>query len=391
MVMSFPAGGATGQVAGSDPTTPASRSSRADEASVPVAVGLLMERHRIGQIAAHAMLAEVARERGVEQAKLAGALIALLSPAPGDASTGTADGSRALTSIQGGSMVPDAWQLLEESPQIGASAVDGMVRAVAMANEDGDAAAQFIADLTGARPDRTVIYSVGEDKALFAVGNAGTPADVIQAWQKLPLTLEIPLCVTVAERRPIFLESAEEMEGAYPATRGSREGTEAWASIPIVKGARVLGAVGLSWLAPTTLEEGTRARILRAVERAGPIIVQSMPRASPAPTMLAGLMHLIPDPWMVLSPTDASWDGSFLIDAVAPNLPDTWLGRDLLDAFPGLAGAGDLMTDLRQVLHSGSPLVRTISSTHQDGPPWEESGVRLRVIRSGRFLVLTWR
>jgi hypothetical protein len=346
-----------------------------------------MERHRIGPLASRAMLAQAALEHGVEETVLAGALLELLSPPP-DAPTAAVPDRHPATGIPSGPSAA-ASQLLMDLPSVRASAA-AVVRAVDLANQDGSAAAQLIADLTRARPDRTVIYGVAED-TLVMMGSVGVPADVVEAWRRLPLALSLPLCLSVSEDRAIFLDAGAEMEGAFPATLGSREGTGAWASVPIREGTRVTGVVGLSWLNSTTFDEARRANILRAVERAGPLMVRSLPTLDPAPSILTELMHLIPDEWVVLSSTGSAADMAFVVDAVAPSLSEKWLGRELLDVFPGLSRSGDIVTDLRQVRSSGAALTRTITATAPGGPPWEKSGVEVRLVRSGRLVVLTWR
>jgi len=260
--------------------------------------------------------------------------------------------------------------------------------------------AQFLGELTEARPDRTVIYGAGEG-VLRMLGSVGTAGRVVRAWTTVPLVLDIPLCASVKERRPVFLESGAEMEREYPSIRGGREGTEARASIPVVEEDQVIGVVGLSWQEPRTFDPPTRERIIDAVGSAGHALVRSLKAGAAELGMLNELLDLIPDAWLALGSTEGQGTPTFIVEAVAPNLPQTWLGAPLLDLFPDLGSTSELLTDLQQVLHHGSPLVRSVTGTPlgagsrgsalPGAPPWEEPGTELRIVRSGHHLVLTWR
>lgn len=355
-------------------------------AVIPLVTGMLVERHRTDAIRARAMLERVARDHGVDEAVLAAALVAILAP-PEPVEPEGSDGQPAAGAASG----RGAEAAVPRETPIASSAPVGMATvAQEPDDEDGRAAAQLIADLTAAHPDRTVIYAADED-ALRMLGSVGTAGKVVRAWRMLPLVLDVPLCASVTQRRPIFLESAVEMEREFPATRGGREGTEAWASIPVIESGRVIGVVGLSWREPVILDEATREGIIGAVESAGKVLVRRLTTGADELGVLSDLLDLIPGPWMVLSPTGGAGGGAFLVEAVAPSLPETWLGVALQDLFPGLDPSSDLLSDLQQVLHHGSPLVRRISTTRSGGAPWEQHGTETRMVRSGHRVVLTWR
>jgi hypothetical protein len=369
--------------------TPGEQASAADPTGL--ACGMLMERHRLGPAQARTLLDQVACTRGVPSTQLAQALVDLLSPPPAAAHAVTApvdEATLAWPTFPGA----EAWRMLEELPRLHSSAVDRALGAVTSASEGGDAAAQLIADLTGAQPDRAVIYAIGDEGALHLLGNMGTAADVAMAWQQVPLVLDIPLCATVRQDRELFIGTPAEMEQAFPATKGSRAGTVGWASVPIRDGRVVVGVVGLSWDRPMAFDEAICQRISSAVERTGLALVRSLQDSDPAAGLLADLMHLIPDPWLVLGTAAGEADG-YVVEAVAPTLPggSAWVGRPLLAVFPALAQSGDLLTDLRQVMASGAPMIRTVSLPRRNGAPWEEQASELRLVRSGLRVVLTWR
>jgi hypothetical protein len=338
------------------------------------------------------MLERVAREHGIEEAGLAAALVSLLAPAV----------------VPAAPSIPPQLAVAGDRPPDGGGPDEGPVATespaefvLGAAGEDGMAMARLLGEMTGARPDRTVIYGVGEG-ALRMLGSVGTAGRVVRAWSTVPLVLDIPLCASVKERRPVFLESGAEMEREYPSTRGGREGTEAWASIPVVEEGQVVGVVGLSWQEPRTFDPPTRERIADAVESAGHALVRSLTAGAAELGMLNELLDLIPDPWLALRSTEGQGTPTFIVEAVAPNLPQTWLGASLLDLFPDDVGTtSELLTDLHQVLHHGSPLVRSVAGTRLGAgrrastlpgtPPWEEPGTELRIVRSGHHLVLTWR
>jgi hypothetical protein len=336
-------------------------------------MGMLMERHRVDATTAQELLDRVASELGIEGAVLAEAVIALLAPqSPSPPITAEAARPRADPTGIGG-----------DDGTAGAPTADD--------TDEGCAAAQLIADLTGARPDGTVIYSVVDDSTLRRVGSTGTPDDAVGGWQSVPLAIEVPLCASATQRRPIFLESAIELERQFPAARGGSDGAQAWAVIPILEDGRATGVVGLSWRAAVTLDEATREGIVRSIQAAGRVMVRALPTATAGLGTLTGLLDLVPDPWVVLSATGSSGGGGFLVEAVAPSLPETWRATALGDLFPGLVPASELLSDLQHVLRSGAPLVRTITVSQPGGPPWDEMGAEIRIVRSGHRVVLTWR
>ncbi len=241
--------------------------------------------------------------------------------------------------------------------------------------------AQLLGELTGARPDRTVIYGVGEG-ALRMLGSVGTAGRVVRAWTTVPLVLDIPLCASAKERRPVFLESGVEMEREYPAIRGGREGTEAWASIPVVEEGQVVGVVGLSWQEPRTFDPATRERIIHAVGSAGHALVRSLKAGAAELSMLNELLDLIPDPWLALRSTEGQGTPTFIVEGVAPNLPQTWLGAPLLDLFPDIG-------DDRRVADrppAGAPSRKPARAQRQRRPGWEPAAraARCQEPRPGR-------
>lgn len=364
--------------------------------AVAIVTGMLVERHRIDAASARTMLERVAREHGIDEAELAAALMSLLAPA--GVAAAQSPGSLPGLAVAGDRLPEGGGP--DEGPPATEFPADGVVGAPGADGDGGRAMAQLLAELTDEHPDRTVIYGVGEG-ALRMLGSVGMAGRIVRAWSTVPLVLDIPLCASATERRQVFLESGVEMEREYPATRGGREGTEAWASIPVVEEDQVVGVVGLSWQEPRTFDPPTRERIIHAVGSAGHALVRSLTAGAAELGRLNELLDLIPDPWLALRFTEGQGTPRFVVEAVAPNLPQSWLGVPLLDLFPDLGATSEVLNDLEQVRDHGNPLVRSVRGTTLGAgspgsalpgtPPWEEPGTQLRIVRSGHHLVFTWR
>jgi hypothetical protein len=364
-----------------------------------VLLGILMERHRIDVSTAQAHVQRVAAAGGVHPEVVAAAVVALLggSSGPGPAPKSVSGAALAVglpglvaPAHAGPAPEPGGAGTVDALSELRAAAVASVLGAVAEDNQDGTAACQLLADLSGVNPDVTAMYRLAPDGAsLRLLGIIGVPARVAATWQRVPLVPEIPLWVTVMEDTPLFLESGEEIESLYPAIRGSREGAEAWASIPVRDGGRVVGAVAFSWERPTRIDDAARAGMIRAAERAGRSMIRALHRDRADHDVLVDLMNLIPGDWLVLTTRGRG----LVIDAACPSLTARGVtpGMAAADAFPGLRSDDPVIAAVPDVLARGVVQVERITAPVRSGPPWAQLPGEVRIVRSGRRAIVTWR
>ena len=95
---------------------------------------------------------------------------------------------------------------------------------------------------------------------LESVFQHGLPPGEVPA-QRFPLTAPYPACDAVRTRRAIWLESAAEIDRAYPALAPLREGSGdcAWASVPLLFRGEAVGVLGLGYRAPRAFDPDERA------------------------------------------------------------------------------------------------------------------------------------
>ncbi len=88
----------------------------------------------------------------------------------------------------------------------------------------------------------------------------GGPEQSLELYWRPPLDEGLPHLDAVRSRRPIWLESAQEIEARYPhlADLRARMGVGAWAVVPFVIGDRVVGALGLRFSRPRRFEPDER-------------------------------------------------------------------------------------------------------------------------------------
>jgi hypothetical protein len=377
-----------------------------DAATVPrvdpcdLLLGILVERHGLDVRAAQAHVRRVAEGCGVYPEVLAAAVVALLGGSPlWEQALGAGLRSApaihlpgpAVASLHAGTSPNEGGVgTVDALSETRAAGVESVLQIVGEGHRDATAACELLADLSGVNPDVTAMYRLAADGAsLRLLGMIGVPPQVAATWQYVPLVAEIPLWLTVTDDRPLFLESAEEIEAAYPAIRGSREGAEAWASVPVHDGGRVVGAVAFSWEQPTRLDDSARSKIVRTVERGAWPMMRALHSDDSDHDLLVDLMHLIPGEWLILTTRGRG----LVVDAACPNLAVRGVrpGMAPADAFPALSIDDPVMAAVPDVLAKGIPSVQQITSAVASGAPWTQAPGEVRIVRSGRRAIVTWR
>jgi hypothetical protein len=69
---------------------------------------------------------------------------------------------------------------------------------------------------------------------------------------------------------------------------------------------------------------------------------------------------------------------------------DELVGERLLVAFPGVAADSRLLDELQRLLLYGGRFVRETQSAGMTTAPWDQRAGRLRAVRTGRRVALTW-
>ena len=75
----------------------------------------------------------------------------------------------------------------------------------------------------------------------------GARPDTLDRWQTFPLSANVPASEATRERRPVVLQSRPEIEERYPKLVGELPRDESLVCVPLVVGARSLGALCLSF------------------------------------------------------------------------------------------------------------------------------------------------
>ena len=107
-----------------------------------------------------------------------------------------------------------------------------------------------------------VVVLVNEKKNELKVAAAiGYPDEVVEKWKGFDLNQNVPLAVSVREKKPIFIESVENHLDRFPSLRSAilATGNQALISFPLLIEGRILGALGFSFSVPQKFSEDDRA------------------------------------------------------------------------------------------------------------------------------------
>lgn len=135
----------------------------------------------------------------------------------------------------------------------------------------GDVARVVLEDLvetTGALAGSVLLFIESPD-VLDLVGAVGYPAEMLDGWQRVPMTLDIQATEAVRKNEPVWISSRAEVLERYPSLRGvSATAAESFAAIPLATGGEPIGVLGLSFPGPRELDGIDQSYILLLTEQA---------------------------------------------------------------------------------------------------------------------------
>ncbi|MHC0066763.1 PAS domain S-box protein [Nostoc sp. UIC 10890] len=110
----------------------------------------------------------------------------------------------------------------------------------------------------------SVVLLTEGNTELKVVQAIGYPQSLMDAWANFPITAPNQIAETVRTRAPIFLENLAALIAKYPHLTGAvtLTGNNAWATIPLIAEAKIIGALGLSFATVQIFNEEDRGFML---------------------------------------------------------------------------------------------------------------------------------
>ncbi len=358
-------------------------------AIIEQAKGVLIERDEISADEAFDRLREISQRENVKLIDVAATIVGARVPA--DAAIDLY-GDVLPSRVEPTDATAGQWREVRDETRVRRGATDVTVSALADSERDGDRAARLLVDLlapTGVAA--AVVFGVAADASLQVLGQHGYPSDVVSAWQRIPLDLDLPLTRAVNDGLPVFVGSHEDLVAQFPSLAHQSPVHEALAVVPIWDMSTRIGSIGLGWPRRQQFTPTERQRVLTVVRRAGTPMVRNLRGDSTDLGVMTTILRLVRDPWVVLVAESDGCDG-LRVEAVSKDVRDGSgvEGRPLLAAFPGVASDGWLCEELRRLARDGGVVERSVASTGAVSAPWDQAGTVLRAVRVGHRLVLTW-
>jgi serine phosphatase RsbU (regulator of sigma subunit) len=241
------------------------------------------------------------------------------------------------------------------------------------------------ADLLGA--DAVTSYSRVDADTLEVLHATGWPEELVEPYRRLEIRPGRPLSDAVLDRRPVWLEDAEQWRCRYPdmAPVGTAADMQASACLPLTVEDRDLGAVVFSFARPRTFSSDEREFLLvvaalcaQGLDRARLLVAERAARAE-AERRLGFMTFLSRSTRLMEAPLSVEQRLQQLADLAASEIAD-WCAVHLL--------RGD---DVQQVAvaHSDPAKVAFVAQLEQRYPPDRDAvGGPIQVSRSGESAFL---
>ena len=117
--------------------------------------------------------------------------------------------------------------------------------------------------------DSATFTVVGEDGLGHLLHSRGIGRDVADRFRTVPLTAGLPICTTLREGVPVWLEQHQLLVHSDSDVRQAAEHLVALACVPTLSSGRVRGAVGLMWTEPMELLPALQEHLLVMSDLAG--------------------------------------------------------------------------------------------------------------------------
>lgn len=140
-----------------------------------------------------------------------------------------------------------------------------VVQALA-ASHDLDEALAIVVNqsLAGLGADGAVVGLLNDDDQLHIVASHGLDPATTQVFDPMAITVALPITDCVRKREPVWLTTLAERDERYPVLAGHYVTAQASASIPLIVGGEVIGALGIVFRTPRTFAPAERT-LLRSL------------------------------------------------------------------------------------------------------------------------------
>jgi len=105
-------------------------------------------------------------------------------------------------------------------------------------------------------------------EAVVLADDSGHSPESLAEWQSFPLEAELPMCVAIRERTPIWSRTPEDLKERFPALAEERIRFAALAVLPLIAEGRAIGAVSFSFAEPRQFSDEERAFAASIVQQA---------------------------------------------------------------------------------------------------------------------------
>ncbi|WP_373530564.1 PAS domain S-box protein [Nostoc sp.] len=121
------------------------------------------------------------------------------------------------------------------------------------------------------------VVLLADVSTLKVVQATGYPQSLLDAWATFPITAANQIAETVRTKKPIFLENLAALMAKYPnlADNVALTGNKAWAAIPLIAEAKIIGALGLSFATVQRFNEEDRGFMLTLGQQCGQAIARA--------------------------------------------------------------------------------------------------------------------
>jgi ANTAR domain/PAS fold len=417
------------------------RQAMSSRALIEQAKGMLMERHGCSSDQAFLRLARLSQHANIKLADVAAALVEVTASQPpsqpqpqpqprptgrpGPGSTGATPADVAASARE---QLAHRWPRQgsgggEFGARVRAQGRQTRIRAELLnARAPTDLIGTLVNTALGDRPPQAAALALIDVNGLMTMtGSHGIPGPLAARWGRLPVDLQLPVCVTARSRRSQWLTAARPTTRTEPLGFGLPDDWASAAILPLLADRRCLGVLAMVWTEPRPFTDPLQAELERVAASLA-AVVERLPEPTSAPTfapptsgrptsgrptgtpLAAGpadpmlavldvLFHpvLLAEPVIEAESVVDLWlrHANPAAEAAAPS-PGPVAGQRLLELWPDSAGNG-LLAACRRVLRTGVPAELPDHRWRADPQRTAlRAGSDLRVTRYRDGVLVTW-